>query len=98
MFADFVRFLSILLWSVVVGTIVYGAAHACWILICSGNKGLDAARRTVAAAIVNALTVTTAIALLASTQLRSWSAIGIFVAAAALRTFVKFFETHILAR
>ncbi len=92
----YVSVLSILLWSVVVGTIVYGVVHASWIVIRNGNEGTDTARKIAASGIINGLTVTMAITLLATTQLGSWNSIGLFVAAAGLRSFVKLVETHIL--
>ncbi len=96
MLSAYVRGLSLLLWMGVMAIIARGVLHGIYILFRHGTGGTGAARKTVGAAIVSGLGLTTAMALLATTELRSWSSIGLFAGVAALRTFVKFSETQLI--
>ncbi len=95
MLTEYVHILSLLLWIGVIVTVTSGVVAALWRLVKTGEAGTAYARRRVASGIVSGLGLTTAIALLSTTQLRTWNAIGLFAAAAALRTFVKYAERHI---
>jgi hypothetical protein len=95
MFSEYVHVLSLLLWIGIIAAIVNAIARAIWLLIRCGDRGTVKARQCVAEGIITGLGLSTAIALLATTQLRSWRAIGTFAATAALRSFIKYAEKYI---
>ena len=95
MLATYVHIVSLLLWIAVTAIVTSGVVHAAWAIVWKGAAATELARRRVASAVVSGLGLTTAIALLSTTQLRTWNAIGLFASAAALRTFVKCAERDI---
>jgi hypothetical protein len=86
---EYIRVSSSLLWMAVMVVIVAGVSRAVLLIFRSGPSAAVAARQVVCRAIVSALGLSTAIALLATTELRNWNAIGLFAATAALRMFAK---------
>lgn len=94
--ATYIRLLSFALWCAVIGVIVTGVLRAVVELFRKGSAGIPLARKRVASGIISGLGLSVAIALLATTQLRTWNSIAMFAATAALRTVVKTAEQYTL--
>ncbi len=95
MLHTYVQMLSALFWLAAMLVILKCVAQSIWTIVRHGESATAEARQQVASGIISALGLSTAIALLATTQLRSWRAIEMFAAVLALRTFVKYAERHI---
>lgn len=89
MLHEYVKLTTSLLWLAVMVVMGAGVIRAVLMILRSGFAAPVAARQIVSGAIVRALGLSTAIALLMTTELRDWNAIGLFAAIAALRIFAK---------